>query len=165
MATYDFKKLGDVEALESVPENANALVEVGGDIKRVPGSNLGGGGVPTAILVLDTDEASGVSVASLKEGRSSAIYTATCSNMTFAEVKELMLAGKPVGVILTGLLFTGSYDSAVASLAAVVLYECVRGKAADIESERISISIDNQGYFYWYSDDHITTYGSYTPAT
>lgn len=40
---YEFKKLGDVEALDEVPENANALIEVDGAIKRVPGSNLGGG--------------------------------------------------------------------------------------------------------------------------
>lgn len=164
MATYDFRKLGDVEALESVPENANALVEVGGDIKRVPGSNLGGGGVPTAILVLGPDEASGVSVASLKEGRSSAIYTATCSNMTFADVKELMLAGKPVGVILISRQLTGSYDTVGAFLANLVYYECARGEAADIEFELITFLTGNQTY-YWYSDDHITTDGSYTPAT
>lgn len=41
--SYEFKKLGEVEALEEVPEGANALIEVDGAIKRVPGSNLGGG--------------------------------------------------------------------------------------------------------------------------
>ena len=40
---YEFKTLGSVEALTEVPENANALVEVDGAIKRVPGSALGGG--------------------------------------------------------------------------------------------------------------------------
>lgn len=107
MATYDFRKLGDVEALESVPENANALVEVGGAIKRVPGSNLGGGGIPTAMIRLDMGEASSVSVASLKEGRAGDaphVYTATCDNMTYAEVKALMLAGKPVNMVLAVVL-------------------------------------------------------------
>lgn len=48
---YEFKKLGEVEVLEEVPEGANALIEVGGDIKRVPGSGLGGGGgIKTAII-------------------------------------------------------------------------------------------------------------------
>lgn len=40
---YEFKTLGSVEALTEVPENANALIEVDGAIKRVPGSALGGG--------------------------------------------------------------------------------------------------------------------------
>ena len=35
--SYEFKTLGSVEALTEVPENANALVEVDGAIKRVPG--------------------------------------------------------------------------------------------------------------------------------
>ena len=41
---YEFKTLGSVEALTEVPENANALVEVDGAIKRVPGGALGGNG-------------------------------------------------------------------------------------------------------------------------
>lgn len=40
--SYEFKTLGSVEALTEVPENANALVEVDGAIKRVPGGALGG---------------------------------------------------------------------------------------------------------------------------
>lgn len=38
----EFKTLGSVEALTEVPENAHALVEVDGAIKRVPGGALGG---------------------------------------------------------------------------------------------------------------------------
>lgn len=41
---YEFKTLGSVEALTEIPENANALVEVDGAIKRVPGGALGGSG-------------------------------------------------------------------------------------------------------------------------
>lgn len=41
---YEFKTLGSVEALTEVPENAHALVEVDGEIKRVPGGALGGSG-------------------------------------------------------------------------------------------------------------------------
>ena len=40
---YEFTKLGAVEALTEMPENANALVEVDGAIKRVPASAAGGG--------------------------------------------------------------------------------------------------------------------------
>lgn len=45
MAEYNFKRLTDVEALPEVPEGANALVEVNGEVKRVPGDGLGGGAV------------------------------------------------------------------------------------------------------------------------
>ena len=48
---YEFKTLGSVEALTEIPEIANALVEVDGAIKRVPGGALGGsGGGETFIL-------------------------------------------------------------------------------------------------------------------
>ena len=39
---YEFTKLGAVEALTEMPENANALVEVNGAIKRVPASAASG---------------------------------------------------------------------------------------------------------------------------
>ena len=41
---YEFQKLSEVEALSEVPEGASVLAEVNGDIKRVPGSGLGGSG-------------------------------------------------------------------------------------------------------------------------
>lgn len=58
--TYEFTKLSQVEALAEVPENANALVEVEGAIKRVPGSGLGGsasgGGAPFVVnFSVDSD--------------------------------------------------------------------------------------------------------------
>lgn len=48
---YEFKTLGSVEALAEVPENAHALVEVDGEIKRVPGGALGGGGDAWDIII------------------------------------------------------------------------------------------------------------------
>ena len=49
--TYTFKKLGEVEALTEVPEGANALIEINGAVKRVPGSGLGGrGAIKTAVI-------------------------------------------------------------------------------------------------------------------
>lgn len=77
--SYEFKKLADVEALEEVPENANALIEVDGAIKRVPGSGLGssgGGGGDVAIAMFNLDDN-------------------TC-NMTFAEVYERLTTGEPI---------------------------------------------------------------------
>ena len=43
--SYEFKKLSEVEALTEVPDSATVLAEVGGAIKRIPGSGLGGGKV------------------------------------------------------------------------------------------------------------------------
>lgn len=48
---YEFKTLGSVEALTEVPENAHALVEVDGAIKRVPGGALGGNGDAWDIVI------------------------------------------------------------------------------------------------------------------
>ena len=41
---YEFKKLSEVELLESVPDGATVLAEVDGVIRRVPGSGLAGSG-------------------------------------------------------------------------------------------------------------------------
>lgn len=65
---YEFKTLGSVEALTEVPENANALVEVDGTIKRVPGGALGGnggGGGWDAVIASTEDLWSEMSSASL----------------------------------------------------------------------------------------------------
>lgn len=55
---YDFKKLADVEALTEVPEGATVLAEVGGQVKRIPGEGLGGGGF-TVVFTITEDEDSG----------------------------------------------------------------------------------------------------------
>lgn len=92
----DFKKIGDVELLESVPDTANAVVEVDGAFKRVPGSNLGGG-VKTAIIKSsEYDNA----VAGLQTADVSNPVTYSCINMTFEEAYSTMAAGEPLAVIL-----------------------------------------------------------------
>lgn len=91
----DFKKIGDVELLESVPDTANAVVEVDGAFKRVPGSNLGGG-VKTAIIKSsDYDDA----VAGLQTAADSTPVTYSCINMTFEEAYSTMAAGEPLAVL------------------------------------------------------------------
>lgn len=94
---YEFKKLGEVEALDEVPENANALVEVDGAIKRVPGSGLGGAaGIKTAIIKeSDYDNAiAGVQTTAYAE------ITYSCINMTFEEAYATMAAGEPLAVMV-----------------------------------------------------------------
>ena len=100
---YDFQKLADVELLSEVPEGASAFVEVDGDVKRVPGSGLGGDGVATAILRYSADEEgqnaeSGIAVTAVKP-----TYTqipVTCDNMTYAQAKAILDAGQPLAVML-----------------------------------------------------------------
>lgn len=99
----DFKKIGDVELLESVPDTANAVVEVDGAFKRVPGSNLGGG-VKTAIIKASNYDNR---VALLQTADSSDSVTYSCINMTFEEAYSTMAAGDPLVV-----LFMDVYEGA-----------------------------------------------------
>lgn len=96
MAEYTFKKLSDVEALTEIPEGANAFIEVNGEVKRVPGDGLGGGGIKTAIIKSsEYDNAlSGVSTAG------AAAVTYECTNMTFEEAYQTIVSGEPMNVVL-----------------------------------------------------------------
>lgn len=53
--TYDFKRLADVEELSEAPENAKALIEVDGDIKRAPAGGGGNAILEDMIFDLDVD--------------------------------------------------------------------------------------------------------------
>lgn len=78
--SYQFQPIGEVEKLDEVPETANAIVEVDGKIKRVPGSGLGGATERfDAIFTLTNDEI----------GRATDPHTVTC-NKSFEEVGKLM---------------------------------------------------------------------------
>lgn len=102
MAELDFVKLGEVEALDSVPEGANALVEVDGEIKRVPGSGLGGGaGIKTAIFTAKPESAaSAISTLAAGDGArtdngssNKLTVEAECLNMTIYEAAEIIASG------------------------------------------------------------------------
>lgn len=56
--SYQFQPIGEVEKLDEVPETANAIVEVDGEIKRVPGSGLGGAAGSGFVVVHITHETS-----------------------------------------------------------------------------------------------------------
>lgn len=99
---YEFTKLGEVEALEKVPKGANALIEIEGDIKRVPGDSLNGG-IKTAIIKSsDYDDvlAGGTSV-----GGDAVTYS--CVNMTFEEALAEIKAGKPLMAMILVAGFNG----------------------------------------------------------
>ncbi len=103
---YDFKKLSEVELLSEVPDGASAFVEVNGDVKRVPGSGLGGGGVATAILRYSADAdgqnaEGGIAVARVSKPTYTQIPV-TCDNYTYAQAKAILDAGQPLAAMLHG---------------------------------------------------------------
>ena len=93
---YTFKKLADVEALTEVPEAATVIAEVDGEIKRIPGSGLGGSDIKTAII---KDSGYDNTLAGLQTAVASApSYTYSCLNMTFEEAYETMAMGEPLDI-------------------------------------------------------------------
>lgn len=98
---YDFQKLADVELLEEVPDGASAFVAVNGDVKRVPGSGLGGGGVATAILrVANESDASASAVMPATAEQPVKKLPITCDNYTYAQARAVLEAGNPLAVML-----------------------------------------------------------------
>lgn len=75
--SYEFTKLGAVEALTEMPESANALVEVDGAIKRVPAS--AGGGVCIVNVSCETTDGE--------------TFTNATKDKSYAEVKAAYDAG------------------------------------------------------------------------
>lgn len=88
--SYQFQPIGEVEKLDEVPETANAIVEVDGEIKRVPGSGLGGA----------TERFDAIFTATYGSLPKAALtYTVTC-NKSFEEVSKLMEETGWVSVLL-----------------------------------------------------------------
>lgn len=83
--SYAFKKIGATNMLETVPDNANVVCEVNGEVNRVPATKIGGGGIKVAII---KPTGSGLS----------------CDNMTYEEAVEYLTNGVPFLVFL----FNGS---------------------------------------------------------
>lgn len=111
---YEFKRLSDVEALTEVPEGANALIEVDGSIKRVPGSGLGGStGIKTAIIKDSGYDSAIAGVQTMVSA--SPTYTYECLNMTFEEAYEALANCEPFTVFLmtTNGIATSGYCDAV----------------------------------------------------
>lgn len=98
---YDFQKLADVELLEEVPDGASAFVAVNGDVKRVPGSGLGGGGVATAILRFSSEsDASANAVMPAISLPTVKKLPITCDNYTYAQARAVLEAGNPLAAML-----------------------------------------------------------------
>ena len=99
--SYEFKKLSEVEALTKVPDGAKVLAEANGQIVRVPGSGLGGGGgIKTAII----KDSAYDDILDFLNGKTSTMpdlenVTFSCVNMTFREVYSAILAGEQVNIV------------------------------------------------------------------
>lgn len=99
---YDFQKLADVELLEEVPDGASAFVAVNGDVKRVPGSGLGGGGgVATAILRLNSESNASTKEVTYAVSTPVNEFPITCDNYTYEQARAVLEAGNP----LTAMIF------------------------------------------------------------
>lgn len=93
---YDFQKLADVELLEEVPDGASAFVAVNGDVKRVPGSGLGGGGcVATAILRMDSENNASTKAVTMAVSIPVNKLPITCDNYTYAQARAVLESGNP----------------------------------------------------------------------
>lgn len=133
MVELNFKKLADAPILEEVPDGAKVYAEVDGKVYRVAGDNLGGGGIPTAIIRVDVGSAESASVMTLAaedgaRASDSTEFPCTVENMTFEEAEAILSAGKPLGVVVVA----GIGESAATAQALSVMYE------AGTEQERAS---------------------------
>lgn len=103
--SYEFKKLSEVEAMTEVPEGANMIAEVNGEIKRVPaatseGGGSGGSGVKTAIIKASNYDA----FLDYMSGKTTELpnmknVTFSCTNMTFQEVYSAIMSGEHIDII------------------------------------------------------------------
>lgn len=147
---YEFKKLGEVEALEDVPDGANALIEVDGAIKRVPGTGLGGGGgIKTAIIKssdYDNTLAGLQTTAQLPDP-----VTYSCINMTFEEAYATMAAGEPLAVMM--MLGNGNTTACMPCLAVFAGDVLIEG----IPLIGIQPLTDDGDELYWTADGLSTT--------
>lgn len=141
---YEFKRLGEVEVLNEVPENATVLAEVDGSIKRVPGGGLGGGAGNILTIVHENfaDAISGVS--SLLMSYS---YTA---NMTLTEALTALRECKLTG----GFVYKVAEEGAPAALAITHLIDSTSVFNTNC-LVIIANSLDNN--LYWTADGISTT--------
>ena len=95
--SYEFKRLSQVEALTKVPDGAKVLAEVGGVIRRVPGSGLGGsGGIKTAIIKSSNYDQVIQYLKGELPSPPSGDVTYSCINMTFKEAYDALANGEPM---------------------------------------------------------------------
>ena len=88
--SYEFKQLSAVESVETISETANVLIEDGGVVKKVAGSEVGGSGSAIMLVTL-TDDGDDT-------------YT---SDVDYATINSAIASGVFVRFMLNG---TGSFE-------------------------------------------------------
>ena len=112
----EFKKLGEVTLVNEATDVANVLIEENGEVKRVPKTEVGGMGYPTAIIKhIDYDNyvnsmLSGAQVGEVVDSE----YE--CINMTFEEAYDILSEGE----FLHAVLMDTNYDYPVANVPLLV---------------------------------------------
>ena len=138
---YEFKKIAEVEALDKVPDGANALIEVNGEVKRVPGSGLGGaGGIATAIIKSSDYDRAVAGVSTYMASGAPAV-TYSCINMTYEEARQILTSGQPLAVMMMYVNGAHPYNA----------------YAYDVIMRESDIKIEGPHNIYWTPDEITTT--------
>lgn len=103
----EFKKLSEVDLLDTTSDNATVLVEEGGEIKRVPKSEVGGAGGYIATL---TEEDYNNPVVE---------WTGPVISANYDELYDVLCAGGSAWIDMTAMMDSGA-PSALAASASVV---------------------------------------------
>lgn len=148
---YEFTKLGEVEALEKVPKGANALIEIEGDIKRVPGDSLNGGIKIAIIKSSDYDDVLAGGTPADEDA-----VTFSCVNMTFEEALAEIKAGKPLMAMTLDVTFTDPNNPQFMHWSDIVLYDLTYPNAIFIGNFTLGITL------YWTSEGISIDEPSYT---
>ena len=112
----EFTRLSDVTLVEETIDTANVLIEENGEIKRVPKTEVGGTGFPTAIIKSSNYDEAITAMLNPAEPSSvkSAVFTDevnfSCTNMTFEEAYEIMSNGEILNVIFIGTCILSMYN-------------------------------------------------------
>lgn len=93
----EFTRLAEVEVVETATDTDKVLIEQNGEIKRVPKTEVGGGGIPTVII---KDSGYDNAIAGLSTMATAAPeYTYECINMTFEEAYQTLASGQPLSLL------------------------------------------------------------------
>lgn len=96
----NIKYPSDLPIMEEVTESTHAIVEDGGELKRISGSMLGGG-IKTAIIkssLYDAALAFAIDPNNNVPPNMEGVQTCECINMTHAEAVEILKAGEPLDI-------------------------------------------------------------------
>ena len=91
----EFKKLSEVDLLETSSDNTTVLVEDGGEIKRVPKKEVGGAGGYVVTLTQD----------SIMETSLSGNYPVAMCSINYDEMYDILMAGGSCYVDISALTF------------------------------------------------------------